>query len=1070
MRRIVAWAICLLPLLAAAPGSHAGHIGAPVELATPVTSVSAFPSGDLVRPNPLADPAFAQRVNPSPVELVRFGRLSVEQGLSHSTVTSILQDRYGFMWFGTHDGLNRYDGNSLTVYRHDPENPDTISNNLITALYEDSLGSLWVGTEGGGVNRFERDAGRFSHFRYNPEDSSNLGNDTVRAIEEDRSGALWIGTDGGAIRLDRHTGRFTGLPDNPDAPQPLKALPITAIHESQDGLLWFGASTGLVSYNPLARKYAWYRHNPADPESLNHDAVASIYEDSSGRLWVGTWGGGIAILEPETGRFTPFEAELSATGSEGHARISSIFQDRAGDVWIGSYGGGLAFLDSQADGLTRFVSNPDDASSLSSNLVLTIYEDASGIVWIGTQGGGISTFDRQSNRFAHYRHIPGDANSLRANGVTAIYEDSAGLLWIGTDDGLDSLDRRTGQYTHYPSDPTGASGLSSPLIRAIYRDSRGVLWIATEGGGLNRLDPGATQFTFYGRDPEDPASLASNNVAAIFEDPSGALWFGTDDGLDRFDRRADRFIHFRRSPGNTNSLSNNDIWTIRGDRTGALWVGTGAGLNRVDRNTGKATRFLVEPDAPGSASENAVLSILQDRSGALWIGLLGGGLTRFDPTTSATIVYREKDGLPNDTVYGILEDEDGLLWLSTNRGIARFDPTTEEFKNYDRSDGLQGNEFNRGSYYKSDDGELFFGGTDGLTAFFPSDIRANLYAPPVALSTLTQDGKAIATGKAVENVEELTLRWPRNTFEFEFAALNYVQPTNNRLAYLLAGFDQDWRYAEGKGIGRYTNLPGGTYSLRLKGSNNDGTWNEEGRTIKITVVPPFWQTWWFVGLAIMTLSAGVAGGYRWRLRSVEARNRNLAVEVAERTLQIAQRTADIEALYQADAELDRHVALSEVLQSLVDIAVDELGAEKSAVLCWDKGRERLVMRVARGFSPEAVRQLSFAPGEGITGQVMVTGEPAVVEDATRDPRRADESPEVVALALAEGIRSFMHLPIKLDGGVFGVFNVSFTQPRGFGEPRAATLHRAGSARRHRCRKCQPFRRRAPAGRPTRHHQ
>ena len=328
---------------------------------------------------------------------------------------------------------------------------------------------------------------------------------------------------------------------------------------------------------------------------------------------------------------------------------------------------------------------------------------------------------------------------------------------------------------------------------------------------------------------------------------------------------------------------------------------------------------------------------------------------------------------------------------------------------------------------------MFFGGTHGLTAFYPADIHANPYAPPVALTALTQDGKAIATGKAAENVEGVALRWPRNAFEFEFASLSYVQPADNRLAYLLEGFDQDWRYADEKGIGRYTNLPGGTYSLRLRGSNNDGTWNEEGTTIKVTVVPPLWQTWWFVGFALLALAGGVAAGYRWRLRSVEARSRALAVEVAERTLQIAQRTADIEALYQADAELDRHVALSEVLQSLVDIAVDQLGAEKSAVLCWDPSRERLVMRVARGFSPEAMHQLSFAAGEGITGQVMLTGEPAVVEDAATDPRSADECPEIRAFALAEGIRSFMHLPIRLDSEVFGVFNVSFTEARGFGE-------------------------------------
>ena len=1033
MRRIVAWAICLLLWLAAALSSYAGRAAAPVELAKPASPVSAAPSIDPAQPDPLAKPPSAQNPYPSAADIARFGRLSVEQGLSHSTVTSILQDRYGFMWFGTQDGLNRYDGNSFTVYRHDPENPDTISDNLITALFEDSLGTLWVGTGGGGLDGFERDSGHFIHHHHNPEDPTSLTDDHVRAIYEDRAGGLWIGTETGATRFDRATNHFANFRNDPDAPQPVRELPVTAIHQSEGGQLWFGTATGLVSYAPLTQEFRWYHHDPTDPGSLSYDPIASIYEDGTGRLWVGTWGGGIDILEPETGRFTPFEPEPAAVTDEASERIAAIFEDRTGDVWIGSQGGGVARFDPQANTLTRFVSNPDDASSLSNNQITAIYEDASGIVWIGAQGGGISTFDHQGNRFAHYRHIPGEIDSLRTNSVKAIYEDPDGLLWIGTDDGLDSLNRQTGQYTHFPSDPTGAVGLSSKLIRAIYRDSKGTLWVATEGGGLNRLDPGATRFTYYGRDPEEPASLASNNVAAIFEDANGRLWFGTDNGLDRFDRRADAFVHFRRSAGNSNSLSNNDIRTIRGDLSGALWVGTGSGLNRVEPGSGRATRYLVEPDAPNVISENAVLSIHADQTGRLWIGLLGGGLARLDPATGATVRYRERDGLPNDTVYGILEDEDGGLWLSTNKGIAWFDPNSETFETYDRGDGLQGNEFNQGASYRGEAGELFFGGTNGLTAFHPADIRANSYAPPVALTALTQDGKTLATGQAVENIEEITLRWPRNAFEFAFAPLSYVQPEKNRTAYQLIGFDQDWSYAPSRGIGRYTNLPGGTYILRLKGSNNDGAWNEEGRTIKITVVPPFWRTGWFVGFAVLALAASTFGAYRWRLRSVEARNQALAVEVAERTLQIAQRTADIEALYQADAELDRHVALSAVLQSLVDIAVDQLGAEKSSVICWDQRRERLVMRVARGFSPAAMQQLSFAPGEGITGQVIATGEPAIIEEATTDPRGGNESPEIRELALAEGIRSFMHLPIKLDSEVFGVFNVSFTTPRGFGE-------------------------------------
>ena len=655
------------------------------------------------------------------------------------------------------------------------------------------------------------------------------------------------------------------------------------------------------------------------------------------------------------------------------------------------------------------------------------------MLWVGTEGGGLSTFDRQNARFALYRHVPGQVNSLRSDVVMAVYEDPEGILWVGTDDGLDSLDRRTGSYTHYPSDPRGSSGLSHNRIRAIYRDSTGALWVGTEGGGLNRLDPGAQSWMYYGRDPEEPASLASNTVTSIFEDASGTLWFGTGGGLEKFDRRADSFIHFRRSPGNPNSLSNNDVWALYGDRAGALWVGTGGGLNKIDPATGKTIRYLTEPDAPSSLAENSVLSIHQDSSGVMWIGLLGGGLTRLDPETGTTVRYREKQGLPNDTVYGILEDDAGLLWLSTNKGIARFDPRTETFEIYDKGDGLQGNQFNRGSYYEKGDGEMFFGGINGLTAFFPTDIGDNPYAPPVTLTALTQEGEALGAGVAPENVEAVTLHWPRNSLEFEFAAPSYVRIDENRYAYKLEDFDQNWNYTRAKGLGRYTNLPGGAYTLRLKAANNDAIWSEEDRAIRVTVVPPLWQTRWFQGLLLLAAIASVIGGYRWRLRNVEARNRALAVEVGERTLQIAQRTADSEALYQADAELERHVQLDELLQALVDIAVDQLKADKSAVLCWDDERKRIIMRVARGFSVEAMTALSFARGEGLAGQVMATGEPAAVGDTAADLRAADERPEVVQVMLTEGIRSCLHLPIKLDSEVFGVFSVGFTTPHAFGE-------------------------------------
>jgi len=972
---------------------------------------------------------------------IKFERISIEQGLSQSSVLCILQDSKGFMWFGTEDGLNRYDGYSFRVHKHVPEDLNSLSNNIVRSIYEDQSGALWIGTDGG-LNKFDRKNGQFIRYQNDPNDPHSLSDNYVTSIYEDQSGMLWIGTDGGLNKFDRENGQFIRYQNDPNDPHSLSDNYVTSIYEDRAGVIWIGTHGGGFSRFDRETEhfshyqFSYYQNDPHDPNSLSHHTVSSIREDQAGVLWIGTWGGGLNKFDRETEEFVHYQADPNDPHSLSDDDIFSIHENQAGGLWIGT-GGGLDKLDRETDQFIHHQNDPNDPHSLSDNVVWSIYEDQAGVLWIGTYGG-LNKFDQERKKLVHYQATPNDAHGLSDNYVTSIYEDRAGVIWIGTHSGgLNRFDRKNGQFIHYQNNPNDPYSLSYGEIRSIYEDQAGVIWIGTDGG-LNKFDRKNGQSIRYQADPDDPHSLSGNDIFSIHEDQAGGLWIGTGGGLDKLDRETEQFIHYQNDPNDPHSLGHNYVFSIYEDRAGGLWIATyGGGLDKFDRETKQFSHYRNNPIDPRSLSNNKVLSVCEDQAGVLWIGT-HGGLNKFDRATETFTHYREKDGLPNDVIHGILEDNQGYLWLSTNKGLSKFDPRTETFRNYDTRDGVQSNEFSGGACHKSSSGEMFFGGINGFNAFYPESVSAkdNPYIPPVVLVSLTQSGEDVDTGQAVESVQEVTFHWPNNFFEFEFAALSYSQPDKNQYAYMLEEFEEDWNYIGTRRFGRYTNLPGGMYTLRMKGSNNDGVWNKEGVSVTITIVPPFWETWWFRGIVALVLVGSVIGGYRLRVKSVELRNRELETLVEERTHALKERTHEIErrrqeleALYRADAELHRHLRLDQVLQALVDIAVDILQADKSSLMVWDDQEERLVVQVARGFRPETLAQMSFAPGKGTVGHVAATGEPVIVEDARIDSRVAKR----LTIIEPEGIRSFMQVPITVGGEVFGVFSADYIHPRAFGD-------------------------------------
>ncbi len=842
---------------------------------------------------------------------LRFEHLSIEDGLSQASVNCMLQDSDGFLWLGTQDGLNRFDGYEFRVYRPAPGVTNSLSERYILALYEDAQGALWIGTDGGGLNRLDRQTGEIVRYQPDKDDPHSLDGARVFALCGDRQGRLWVGTENGLNRFEPATGGFTHFQHDPQDPGSLAQGAVEAIYEDRDGVLWIGtAESGLDRFDPATERSSHYRHDAEDPASLSYDTVVALCEDEDGALWVGTYGGGLDRLDRSSGRFEHFRNNAGDPQSLSNDRVTELWEDRAGTLWVGTGGGGLNRFDRDSGQFRRYQAAAQHPAGLSSNFVSAIMVDRSGILWVGTSGGGINYTGCGPGPFTLYQASADSQDGLSENVVWSISEDREGALWIGTyGGGLDRLDRRSGVWTHYRHDPNDPASLSNDTVTALCWDAQGALWVGT-CGGLDRLDPASGRFTHYRHDSADPASLSDNGILSLYLDADGELWVGTYHGLDRLDRATGGFAHFAPDPAEASSLSNGTVRAICMDHTGALWVGTSFGLNHLDLDTQRITLYRANPEDPDSLGGDSILSIHEDRAGTVWVGTFGGGLNRFDPATGTFVRYGEQDGLPSAIVYGILEEAGppstpGALWLSTNGGLCRFDPRAQTFARYDVRDGLQSNEFNSGAYFQSESGEMFFGGVRGFNSFYPGDVTSSTDDPPIVLTQLTQGDANVTWGMPAEGSQAVSIRWPKNSFAFGFAALTYCRPERYQYAYRLEGFDREWVNVGAQRLGRYTNLPSGTYTLRIRSSSN-GLWNGQELALRVTVVPPFWATVWFKGLAALFVALSALAGYRLRVRAIEQRSRELESQVAERTSELraemAQRIDLERALRQSEAE------------------------------------------------------------------------------------------------------------------------------------------------------------------------
>lgn len=807
-----------------------------------------------------------------------FRRISCEKKFANAAITGILQDSKGFIWIATYSGLFRYDGYKCTVYSHDPANLNSISSKDVNCLCLDSEGVLWVGTFDNGLYRFHWETENFTPYLNNEDDPQSLSHNGISVIYEDHNGYLWVGTiEGGVYWFDKKTGKFKRFLHDPNNQNSLSNNHVTSICQDSRGWLWIGTEIGLNRWNGEKEDFTRYTLQSSEPDALNKNHIKVIYEDREGSLWIGTWGGGLSQYILEKDRFVDYFIKTIPQDSTKANRnnITSIYEDQYGTLWVGTSGDGLYKLYREKKTLESFPPDKGFPPILSSKLITVIYEDKTGLLWIGTEDGGVNLYDRKKDKFSHFTHNQLDNNSLCSDTVQAFQivpgEGGEGeILLVGTYSGLTRFDRIKNKFTHFKHDPKDPGSISHDAIRDIFIDSFNVCWIATDNG-LNQLDLITDRFTSFQYDPGNSKSISNNEIAPIFEDKKRRLWIGTEQGLNLFNREEKSFTRYFSKEENPYSLSKNDILCmneqiINGESV--LWIGTyKGGLNKFMMEEKKFYHYRATiPPTQGKLSSDIIRTIYIDKENTIWLGT-DGGLNRFNPISEEFFVYSEKEGLSNNRVYGILEDESGYLWLSTDNGLNRFYKSTGEFKTFNEGNGVPIRRFDQGAFYKSQRGEMFFGGVNGFISFFPKEVGTNPHVPDIVITDFKIFNKSVEIGdgdrdeksleKSITETEEIRLSYAKNMFSFEFSALDFTWPENNQYQYTMEGFDKDWIDTDAKNrLAQYTNLAPGEYTFKVKGSNNDGEWNKSGISLKIIITPPFWKTWWFkvvLGLSIVLL-------------------------------------------------------------------------------------------------------------------------------------------------------------------------------------------------------------------------
>ncbi|WP_373523748.1 two-component regulator propeller domain-containing protein, partial [Aquiflexum sp.] len=799
--------------------------------------------------------------------LYKFSQYSSKDGLPQNSVLAILQDRTGFIWLGTDDGLARFDGYQFEVYRHEPENPNSLNNNVIRALLADPFDNIWIGTEGGGINILNPRLGRF--FPLDLKDGKGqkpiFGKISALCMDSDHN--FWVGTNGGGVYKISGFQEIKEPLGSPSYHEALSAVQITkensfleddkiwSIYEDQNKNIWIGTLEGGAYL--LEKGKGNPQAVPIHHQGKKIQSIKSFFEDSKGDFWIGTEKSGLFRKKSREKNFKLFNLpEQRRDFQQPELNITGFWEDRLSNLWIGTLGRGLFVLNQELGQVSHFEDDPSDPYSLNGNSVYTLFEDHSGNIWLGMYSGeGLNKTNPNQQHFEHFRYDPALQKGLSGKMVKSILKDADENLWIGLfNGGLNVLPKNETRFNYY----TAGEGLtlSHNHVQVIYQARDKKVWIGTDGGGINIYDPKTKKFQNFSHDPNNPNSLSKNEVWSIVEDRDSNLWIGTANGggLNKFNPFTSEFTHYFHQPNNPQSLLFDDVRALLVDSKNNLWIGTyGGGLSKMDLDNGTFKHFRKNQNSKSGLSHGMITALMEDKAGYIWIGTFGGGLNRLNPLDESIVQFREKDGLPSDIIKAILEDNSGQLWISTVNGLSVMDKNSFNFKNYTEEDGLQSDEFNLGSAFKDVEGRLYFGGTNGFNAFYPERIAPNSLPKAPVLTQLKVLNEIVLPEKPIlgkvllekniSYVDELKLKPFHNSFEVVFSAFEYSSQEKIRFAYRLEGYDKDWIITDSKRrFSNYANLPAGNYELKIRAFYENDIDFSETSSIRITVLPPWYKT------------------------------------------------------------------------------------------------------------------------------------------------------------------------------------------------------------------------------------
>lgn len=780
---------------------------------------------------------------------LRFEHLMTESGVSVAETNAIVQDQQGFIWIGGSNGLARYNGHSFELFLHNPKDLRSLSNNFVWDLLVDHRGNLWVATTNG-LNRFIPETQSFERYLNSSANPASLISNDVYTLLEDRDGKLWVGTRQGLDRFDPDKRGFRHFKHAPEDPGSLSDNNITALYQDARGTLWVGTRQGLNVFNASSQTFSLFDY-AARPDFFDTRlSIRALLEDEAHNLWVGT-DNGLFRFNQKTGAAQHYQQDPADLGSLSDNRVWKLLIDSKSTLWVATDHGGLNQYQHESDSFLRYQHDPYDTSSLASDQVREIFEDNAGDYWVALFPTGVDYADHTASVFTVYSHDPENSDSLSHDAVLSIAPGPDNQIWVGTEGGLNLWHPEHDHFHHFRQQPGDKTSLGANAVLAITRDKGGRFWFGTWSGGLNLYLPETETFKRFMPDPANRNSISSAYVWSLLGDSQGQLWIGTESGdLDRYDPATDTFTHFTPNLEDPTALSGGFIRAILEDSKGTIWVGTLQGLNRFDAATQTFTRFQHQQGNANSLPHNAVAALLEDSKQRLWVGTESGLALMLDAESGRFRTFSNDQGLPNDSIMGMHEDDRGYLWINTLNGLSRFDPEQEVFTNYSRLNGLAGNIMNRPAIHFSDSGDMWVGSTKGLTRFRPDAVRDNTLVPPMVYTSFRVFNQEVVIGpesllqKHIQFSDHLVLNYKTTMFSLHFAALSYRNSAANRYAYRMQGFDEQWIEAGNNRSATYTNLNPGNYLFTVKGSNNNGVWNEAGRSIRITVLPPPWRTWW----------------------------------------------------------------------------------------------------------------------------------------------------------------------------------------------------------------------------------